>query len=318
MTIDSDRTRAFVQRAWDDDIVPTLTEYIRIPAKSPMFDAHWAEHGHLERAVGLITDWARRRKIEGLAIEVVRLPGRTPVILMEAPGTGGDTVLLYGHCDKQPEMVGWAADAGPWIPVRRGNRLFGRGAGDDGYAAFAALTAIEALQAQGVAHRRCVVLIEASEESGSPDLPAYVEALADRIRPGLVVCLDSGCGDYDHLWATTSLRGIISGTLTVEVLSEGVHSGAASGIVPSSFRILRQLLGRIEDERTGEILVRECHVDVPPGRLTEVQAVAAARSRSIRARRCSTTRGGRRSRSPASTACPRWPMPVTCCARRRR
>jgi len=275
MTIDSDRTRAFVQRAWDDDIVPTLTEYIRIPAKSPMFDAHWAEHGHLERAVGLITDWARRRKIEGLAIEVVRLPGRTPVILMEAPGTGGDTVLLYGHCDKQPEMVGWAADAGPWIPVRRGNRLFGRGAGDDGYAAFAALTAIEALQAQGVAHRRCVVLIEASEESGSPDLPAYVEALADRIRPGLVVCLDSGCGDYDHLWATTSLRGIISGTLTVEVLSEGVHSGAASGIVPSSFRILRQLLGRIEDERTGEILVRECHVDVPPGRLTEVQAVAA-------------------------------------------
>ena len=275
MTIDSDRTRAFVQRAWDDDIVPTLTEYIRIPAKSPMFDAHWAEHGHLERAVGLITDWARRRKIEGLAIEVVRLPGRTPVILMEAPGTGGDTVLLYGHCDKQPEMVGWAADAGPWIPVRRGNRLFGRGAGDDGYAAFAALTAIEALQAQGMAHRRCVVLIEASEESGSPDLPAYVEALADRIRPGLVVCLDSGCGDYDHLWATTSLRGIISGTLTVEVLSEGVHSGAASGIVPSSFRILRQLLGRIEDERTGEILVRECHVDVPPGRLTEVQAVAA-------------------------------------------
>ena len=172
-------------------------------------------------------------------------------------------------------MVGWAADAGPWIPVRRGNRLFGRGAGDDGYAAFAALTAIEALQAQGVAHRRCVVLIEASEESGSPDLPAYVEALADRIRPGLVVCLDSGCGDYDHLWATTSLRGIISGTLTVEVLSEGVHSGAASGIVPSSFRILRQLLGRIEDERTGEILVRECHVDVPPGRLAEVRAVAA-------------------------------------------
>src|SRR5438034_1404194 len=275
MTIDSDRTRAFVQRAWDDDIVPTLTEYIRIPAKSPMFDAHLAEHGHLERAVGLITDWARRRKIEGLAIAVGRLPGRTPVMLMEAPGTGGDTVLLYGHCDKQPEMVGWAADAGPWIPVRRGNRLFGRGAGDDGYAAFAALTAIEALQAQGVAHRRCVVLIEASEESGSPDLPAYVEALADRIRPGLVVCLDSGCGDYDHLWATTSLRGIISGTLTVEVLSEGVHSGAASGIVPSSFRILRQLLGRIEDERTGEILVRECHVDVPPRRLTEVQAVAA-------------------------------------------
>src|SRR5262245_35897826 len=275
MTIDRDRTRAFVQRAWDDDIVPALTEYIRIPAKSPMYDAQWAEHGHIERAVTLITDWARARKVEGLSIEVVRLPGRTPVILMETPGAGGDTVLLYGHCDKQPEMVGWAEDGGPWTPVRRGNRLFGRAAGDDGYAAFAALTAIEALQAQGVRHSRCVVLIEASEESGSPDLPAYVEKLAERIRPGLVVCLDSGCGDYEHLWATTSLRGVLSGTLTAEVLGEGVHSGAASGIVPSSFRILRQVLDRLEDHRTGTILVRECHVEIPPGRVAEVRAVAA-------------------------------------------
>ncbi|MGH7401900.1 MAG: M20/M25/M40 family metallo-hydrolase [Candidatus Rokuibacteriota bacterium] len=274
MPSDLDRTRALVQRAWDGDIVPALTEYIRIPAKSPMYDAGWAEHGHIDRAVALITDWARKRRIEGLAIEVVRLEGRTPVILMEVPGRGGETVLLYGHCDKQPEMVGWAADGGPWTPVRRGDRLFGRGAGDDGYASFAALTAIETLQAQGIPHARCVVLIEASEESGSPDLPAYVEKLADRIRPDLVVCLDSGCGDYDHLWATTSLRGILSGTLTVEVLGEGVHSGAASGIVPSSFRILRQVLDRLEDDRTGRILVSECHVDIPPGRLAEVRAVA--------------------------------------------
>jgi acetylornithine deacetylase/succinyl-diaminopimelate desuccinylase-like protein len=274
MGADPSRTRAFVQQAWDRDIVPTLTEYIRIPAKSPMYDVRWAEHGHIERAVGLITEWARRRKIEGLGLEVVRLPGRTPVILMEVPGKGGETVLLYGHCDKQPEMVGWAADGGPWTPVRRGDRLFGRGAGDDGYASFAALTAIEALQAQGVPHARCVVLIEASEESGSPDLPAYVEKLADRLRPDLVVCLDSGCGDYDHLWATTSLRGVLSGTLTVEVLSEGVHSGAASGIVPSSFRIMRQVLDRLEDSRTGAILVPECHVTIPPGRLAEVRAVA--------------------------------------------
>jgi acetylornithine deacetylase/succinyl-diaminopimelate desuccinylase-like protein len=275
MSLDTERTRTFVQRAWDGDIVPALTEYIRIPAKSPMYDAKWAENGHLDRAVTLITDWARARKIEGLKLEVVRLPRRTPVILMEVPGAGGETVLLYGHCDKQPEMVGWAEDAGPWIPRRRGDRLFGRGAGDDGYAAFAALTAIESLQAQGVPHARCVVLIEASEESGSPDLPAYVETLAERIRPGLVVCLDSGCGDYEHLWATTSLRGVVSGNLTVEVLSEGVHSGAASGIVPSSFRILRHLLNRLEDERTGEILVRECHVEIPKHRLEEARAVAA-------------------------------------------
>jgi acetylornithine deacetylase/succinyl-diaminopimelate desuccinylase-like protein len=275
MTIDSDATRGFVQRAWDNEIVPTLTEYIRIPAKSPMYDAEWAAHGHIDRAVTLMTDWARRRRIEGLAIEVVRLPGRTPVILMEAPGAGGETVLLYGHCDKQPEMVGWAPDGGPWTPVRRGQRLFGRGAGDDGYAVFAALTAIEAVEAQGLPHARCVVLIEASEESGSPDLPAYVDALTERIRPDLVVCLDSGCGDYEHLWATTSLRGLVSGTLSVGVLSEGVHSGGASGIVPSSFRILRQLLGRLEDERTGEILVRDCHVEIPPGRMAEMRAVAS-------------------------------------------
>jgi acetylornithine deacetylase/succinyl-diaminopimelate desuccinylase-like protein len=275
MTIARDRTLDFVQRAWDADIVPALTEYIRIPAKSPMYDAKWAEHGHIDRAVRLITDWARARKIEGLELEVVRLDGRTPVILMETPGAGGQTVLLYGHCDKQPEMVGWAEDGGPWTPVRRGDRLYGRGAGDDGYAAFAALTAIEALQAQGVPHARCVVLIEASEESGSPDLPFYVEKYADRIRPDLVVCLDSGCGDYEHLWATTSLRGVVSGTLRVEVLREGVHSGAASGIVPSSFRILRQALDRLEDSRTGEILVRECHVEIPPHRRREVEAVAA-------------------------------------------
>jgi acetylornithine deacetylase/succinyl-diaminopimelate desuccinylase-like protein len=274
MSHDPARTRAFVQRVWDGDIVPALTEYIRIPAKSPMYDSRWAEHGHIDRAITLITDWARKRKVEGLTIEVVRLESRTPVILMEVPGTGGETVLLYGHCDKQPEMVGWAEDGGPWTPVRRGDRLFGRGAGDDGYAAFAALTAIEALQAQGIPHARCVVLIEASEESGSPDLPAYVEQLAGRLRPDLVVCLDSGCGDYDHLWATTSLRGVLSGTLTVEVLTEGVHSGAAGGIVPSSFRILRQVLDRLEDSRTGRILVPECHVEIPPGRLAEVRAVA--------------------------------------------
>jgi acetylornithine deacetylase/succinyl-diaminopimelate desuccinylase-like protein len=284
MTIDTGHTRTFVDRAWNADIIPALTEYIRIPAKSPMYDDRWAEHGHLEKAVTLITDWARRRRIEGLKLEVVRLPGRTPVILMEVPGAGGETVLLYGHCDKQPEMVGWAEDGGPWVPVRRGDRLFGRGAGDDGYAAFSALTAIEALQTQGVPHNRCVVLIEASEESGSPDLPAYVERLAERIRPGLVVCLDSGCGDYEHLWATTSLRGVTSGNLTVEVLSEGVHSGAASGIVPSSFRILRQVLGRLEDERSGEILVRECHVEIPPARVAEARAVAAVLGEEITVR----------------------------------
>ncbi len=274
-TLDVARTTAFVQKTWEGEILPTLTEYVRIPAKSPMFDPDWKAHGHLDRAVSTIEQWSRARAIEGLRVEVVRLEGRTPVIVMEVPGRGADTVLLYGHCDKQPEMVGWSEGLGPWTPVRRGDKLYGRGAADDGYAAFAALTSIQALQAQGVPHARCVVLIEACEESGSYDLPHYVDALAARIgTPSLVVCLDSGCSDYEHLWTTTSLRGVVNGLLTVEVLTEGVHSGAASGIVPSSFRILRSLLSRVEDERTGEILLRDLHADIPRERVEQARAVS--------------------------------------------
>jgi len=269
-----EETLAFVQRLWQDDVLPALTRYIEIPAKSPAFDPEWAAHGHIDRAVALIEEWSRRRPIEGLAVETFRLPGRTPVMLLEAPGTAPETVLLYGHCDKQPEMTGWAAGLGPWIPVRKGERLYGRGAQDDGYAVFCALTAIEAVQRAGAPHARLLVLIEASEESGSDDLPAYMESLAGRIgEPDLVICLDSGCGNYEQLWGTTSLRGLINGVLGVEVLTEGAHSGAASGIVPSSFRIARQLLSRIEDERTGAV-ARDFHVAVPAARAAEARAVA--------------------------------------------
>jgi acetylornithine deacetylase/succinyl-diaminopimelate desuccinylase-like protein len=275
MTIDAAQTRNYVQRVWDESIVPALTEYVRIPAKSPHFDTKWQEHGHIDRAVALLQEWSEKRAIEGLRLEVHRLPGRTPVILIDVPGASEDTVLLYGHCDKQPEMVGWAEGLGPWVPARKGDRLFGRGVGDDGYATFSALTAIEALQAARVPHARCVVLIEACEESGSYDLPVYMDALAATIgTPSLIVCLDSGCGNYDQLWATTSLRGIVNGDLTVQVLGEGVHSGAASGIVPSSFRIVRQLLSRLEDEVTGEIRPRAFHVEIPKERVEQARAVA--------------------------------------------
>jgi acetylornithine deacetylase/succinyl-diaminopimelate desuccinylase-like protein len=269
-------TLAFAQRAWDERIVPALTEYIRIPAKSPAYDPDWRAHGHLERAVELIRAWIAARPLAGLRVEVVRLEGRTPVILVEVPGVGEERVLLYGHCDKQPEMTGWEEGLGPWTPVRRADRLYGRGGADDGYAAFAALTALEALRAAGRPHAPALVLIEACEESGSHDLPAYVDALAPRLgAPALVVCLDSSCLDYDALWVTTSLRGVIGGALTVEVLTEGVHSGA-SGIVPSSFRILRALLSRLEDEASGVIVPRDFHVEIPPARAAEARAAAAA------------------------------------------
>lgn len=269
-----DKTISFVEGRWEDSIVPLLTEYIRIPNKSPAFDPQWQENGHMERAVELIEGWCREEPIEGLTVEVVRLEGRTPVIYMEVPGDGDDCVLLYGHLDKQPEMVGWHDDLGPWKPVRKGDKLYGRGGADDGYAAFASLTAIRALREQGGRHARCVVLIEACEESGSYDLPFYIDALKDRIgSPTLVVCLDSGCGNYDQLWCTTSLRGLVAGDLTVEILTEGVHSGDASGIVPSSFRIARQLLSRIEDERTGAI-VEAFHVDIPAQRVEQAKVSA--------------------------------------------
>jgi acetylornithine deacetylase/succinyl-diaminopimelate desuccinylase-like protein len=285
--LDPAKSRAFVEDAFAGSIVPTLIEYIRIPNKSPLFDPKWQEHGYMNEAVELLAGWARAHAAPAMRMEVVRLDGRTPVIFMEVPGVapaGRDpgTVLLYGHLDKQPEMTGWDADKGPWTPLLQGDRLYGRGGADDGYSLFASLTAINALHDQGVPHARCVVLIEACEESGSYDLPHYIDALSDRIgTPDLVVCLDSGCGNYDQMWLTTSLRGVITGTLRVEVLREGVHSGDASGIVPSSFRILRNLLSRLEDPVTGAILGDEFYVDIPAERAEQAATVARVLGTSV-------------------------------------
>jgi acetylornithine deacetylase/succinyl-diaminopimelate desuccinylase-like protein len=279
-SLDVSSARRFIEETWDRSIVPTLVEYVKIPNKSPAFDCDWKRNGHMDRAVELIAAWCRARPIQGLKLEVVRLKNdkgeeRTPVIFMEIPGRdSNDTVLLYGHLDKQPEMSGWSDGLGPWIPVLRDDKLYGRGGADDGYAAFGSLAAIEALERQGARRARCVVLIEGCEESGSFDLPAYVDHLAPRIgTPSLVVCLDSGCGNYEQLWGTTSLRGLVGGDLSVEVLSEGVHSGDASGIVASSFRILRQLLSRIDDPATGAV-VRDFHVQIPADRLAQAKVVA--------------------------------------------
>ena len=265
-----------IYRQWDDEIVPRLVEYIRVPAKSPHFDPSWLAHGHIDRAVALAEGFARAQPIPGLAVEVIRLAGRTPLLYFEIPGRGDRTVLLYGHLDKQPEMVGWRADAGPWSPLIEGDKLYGRGGADDGYAIFAALSALGALHAQGVPHARCVGLIETCEESGSYDLPAYLDALGPRLGDvDLVVGLDSGCGDYERLWMTTSLRGLAAGTLRVEVLTEGVHSGHASGIVPSSFRIARKLIDRLEDAATGRILPALFHAEIPEERLAQARQTAA-------------------------------------------
>lgn len=273
--MDPKACQAFCDRVWDESIVPALERYIAIPNKSPAFDAEWAEHGYMESAVQLIADWCKEYGPDDMTLEVVRLEGRTPLILMELPGADDRTVLLYGHLDKQPEMVGWDDDLDPWKPVMKDGKLYGRGGADDGYSAFASITAINALREQGVPHSRCVVIIEACEESGSYDLPHYIDHLADRIgSPELVICLDSGAGNYDQMWSTTSLRGIVTGTLRVEVLTEGVHSGDASGIVPSSFRVLRQVLNRLEHPKSGEIVPSEFHVEIPQERIAQAKQAA--------------------------------------------
>ncbi len=275
--------QAFVNETWDREIVPALTDYIAIPAKSPAFDADWVRNEHIETVIRQAAAWVERKQVAGLKLEVVRLTDasgkpRTPVIFFEVPATKAgstETVLMYGHLDKQPEFSGWRSDLGPWTPKYEDGKLYGRGGADDGYAVYASITALLALQRQGIGHPRVVGLIETCEESGSYDLPAYIDALRPRLGDvSLVVCLDSGAGNYDQLWLTTSLRGMVSGVLKVEILDEGVHSGDASGLVPSSFRIMRQVLDRLEDSKSGRLLPESFHCEVPADRVEQARATA--------------------------------------------
>ena len=313
-TLDAAQALSQVTAKWDNDILKELTDYIAIPAKSPSFDADWARHGFIDTVMRNAATWVEAQKVEGLTLEVVRLEGRTPVLFFEIPASSGGarasplhqpgpqdrlcrtagaaapsggsavreatsvgaTVLFYGHLDKQPEFTGWRNDLGPWTPKYEDGKLYGRGGADDGYAVYASIAAVQALKSQGVAHPRIVGLIETCEESGSYDLLPSVNALKTRLGDvALVVCLDSGAGNYDQLWLTTSLRGNGGGVLKVEVLTEGVHSGDASGLVPSSFRIMRQLLDRLEDSATGRLLPQSFHCEIPADRLAQARATAA-------------------------------------------
>jgi acetylornithine deacetylase/succinyl-diaminopimelate desuccinylase-like protein len=287
----TDALLAHASEGWRERILPELQAYIEIPAKSPAFDPDWAGHGHIDRVLQRAADWVAAQRVEGLALEVVRLSDaqgrpRTPVLFFELPASAGrdgtpapasgQTVLMYGHLDKQPEFTGWRNDLGPWTPKIDDGKLYGRGGADDGYAVYASIAAVQALKAQGLAHPRIVGLIETCEESGSHDLLPYVDALRARLGDvGLVICLDSGAGNYDQLWLTTSLRGMASGVLKVQVLTEGVHSGDASGLVPSSFRVMRQVLDRLEDSGTGRLLPQAFHCEVPAERVEQARATAA-------------------------------------------
>jgi len=285
-SLNAAQTLSEISRAWDEDIVHRLEDYIRIPAKSPAFDTDWEKNGFIDTVVWDAATWVMAQKVDGLTLEVIRLEGRTPVLFFEvaassggaetAKSASGQTVLMYGHLDKQPEFSGWRSDLGPWTPKYEDGKLYGRGGADDGYAVYASIAAIQALKSQNKAHPRIVGLIETCEESGSYDLLPYIDALGTRLGDvGLVICLDSGAGNYDQLWLTSSLRGMASGVLKVEILTEGVHSGDASGLVPSSFRIMRQVLDRLEDSATGRLLPASFHCEVPADRMRQAQATAA-------------------------------------------
>ncbi|MGH8179546.1 MAG: M20/M25/M40 family metallo-hydrolase, partial [Steroidobacteraceae bacterium] len=281
--MDLEQLRTAIGATWRDSIIGRLTEYVRIPNKSPVFDPAWEANGHMDAAVKLMADWCRAQPVPGMRVEIRRLPGRTPILLVDVPGELAGSVLLYGHLDKQPEFTGWLPGLGPWEPVLRDGKLYGRGAADDGYAVFSSLTAISALKAQGVALPRCVLLIEATEESGSIDLPAHLAALGDAAigAPALVVCLDAECGNYDQVWCTTSLRGNLVGVLNVRVLQEGVHSGMASGIAATPFRIVAQLLARLESPINGGLLLDELSVVIPRDRLAQIDAAARVLGESV-------------------------------------
>src|SRR5438552_9242671 len=275
LRMDTRQLSTTLNEMWTRSVIPTLEQYIRIPNQSPLFDPDWKRNGHMQKAVTLAREWVEHQQIPGLRSEVVESDGRTPLLFVEVDGDRSSTILMYGHLDKQPAMVGWENGLGAWTPVLRDGRLYGRGGADDGYAVFAAVSALRAVQEQKRPHSRIVMIIECDEESGSTDLPAYIDLLSDRIgTPRLVICLDSGCGNYDQLWMTTSLRGAFVGNLSVEVLSEGVHSGDASGIVPSSFRILRILLDRLEDSKTGRILPNWLNIKIPQHRVEQTRATA--------------------------------------------
>src|SRR5579872_4078375 len=280
--MDLNKLRRDIERHWDDSILDQLKAYVRIPNRSPVFDREWMSHGHMHRAVNLVADWCRAQPIEGMRVEVRELAQRTPLLLVDVAGEEPGSVLLYGHLDKQPEFTGWLPGLSPWEPVVRDGKLYGRGGADDGYAAFSSLAAIAALQAQGIRLPRCVVLIEASEESGSIDLPAHLDALGDAIGdPALVVCLDAECGNYEQLWCTTSLRGNLTGELEVRVLTEGVHSGMATGIAPTPFRLLEQILARVESSVNGDILLDELQVAIPDDRRAQIRAAARVLGASV-------------------------------------
>lgn len=267
-----------IEQFWLEEAQPTLMDFIRLPSKSTAFDPQWKEHGYLLQACRLAANWIQKI-IPDATCEIIEDEGKTPCLFVEIGSNDLErqekTIAFYGHLDKQPENEGWKDGLGPWTPYFDGEYLFGRGACDDGYSVFAMITAVETLRRSKMKHPRIVAIFETQEESGSSDLEGYLHQLKAKIgSPECFIVLDNQCGDYNRLWLNTSLRGNISGTLSVSTMSYGVHSGSFSGIVPDPFTVAMTLLGRIQHPETGEILLDTLQAQIPALRLKQIQEVS--------------------------------------------
>jgi acetylornithine deacetylase/succinyl-diaminopimelate desuccinylase-like protein len=176
-SVDLDQISEFVEKWWDKSVLPSLCEFVEIPALSPSFDSDWEANGYLDAAINTFITWTRSLPLNGLSLSVHRLKNRSPLLLVKIDGDTDGEVLFYSHLDKQPEASGWSEGKGPWKPVIEDGWLFGRGSVDDGYGGYAGVLSILALQDQGVSHPTCRFLIETGEESGSPDLSFYLDEL---------------------------------------------------------------------------------------------------------------------------------------------
>ena len=142
---DLGRAYTYISQSFDDTAVPALIEYIKIPNLSPAFNGGNVNEPETEIVVNMFVKWVESQNLKDSKVEVRRLPNRTPLILIDVPATNGysgrDSILLYGHLDKQPPFEGWDEGTGPYTPVIKNGRLYGRGGADDGYAIFGSVLA---------------------------------------------------------------------------------------------------------------------------------------------------------------------------------
>jgi acetylornithine deacetylase/succinyl-diaminopimelate desuccinylase-like protein len=215
--------------------------------------------------------------LEGCKVNALYDEGRSPFLIVQIEASEGNTsqnsVLYYGHMDKQPFGPGWKYPATE--PIIEDGKLYGRGSSDDCYALYAAVLSVKACQTLGLPHPKIVITIEGSEEGGNTeDLVHYLSTYRDLIgSPNTVLCLDTSALLEDTLAISTSLRGGCNFDLTVGVSKDNMHSGY-SGIVPDPYLIAVSLLERIHDFKTHEV-IKDFEVEVPSYRIEETKFAAS-------------------------------------------